>query len=736
MSNLVTTPICGLEADPSYNDYVVAELGQLTAALEQYWQTRRAACEESIKRLKPLANDGDAELKWQAFCANRTRFLALFLNTGLKASGDPLGSLWPRSVAREAVRSLSREIRVELSIPFQTEPLKFLCIAHGQAAYRLRESPFPGGQEYFELGRSYVSLFLGTSCLFTIVPSGNYVISNTFEYTKDGVTWNSGDILPKAFSGELTAFQADLREAENSFAPLWRTWNRRSELVRRTADLNMIDQSAKAWATVRLPDEQKLEILRRMALFEQGDPGAPRGLLLKGPPGNGKSLIGRTMAETLNCDFQKLSLADIKEENIGASGRRVREIWNHARSNRPAIIFVEECDSVFGKRGAAETDAIAEEIVGAFLPEWDGIEQTSGIMVIGASNRPDRLDDGILSRFGWEMEISLPDAHFRLEILEQELKAIGTDIQLPDELATMTQGMSGRDLRHLASSAKAFAHPAKPTINDLVSAVAAAKNRGSVEVELPATWESLAVDTSNLERLKLISTLLRDFESWRAKGVSVPKSLLLTGSDAGIKRQIARTLKYETGMSLLMPTVADLKANFSGQSGNRVRMIAEKARSMSPAILLLERLEFIAPNRDIPNSSDSFTNEIVGQLTQEVERLRGGGSFVFLLGSTGKPDEVDEELLHCFDERMVVSLPDTDARVKLFTNLLAAKKIGFSLNDGAFLLAQLTDGKGLDSTELESWLKAAEKRALLRAISNGGPEHYEIGLDDFETFSQ
>src|SRR5260370_30914362 len=97
------------------------------------------------------------------------------------------------------------------------------------------------------------------------------------------------------------------------------------------------------------------------AMFDSLE-AAPRGLLLHGPTGTGKSLIARTLAETLSCDFQNLSLADIKQEHLGASGRRVREIWEHARKHRPSIIFIDECEGVFGCRGAAETDVIAADV--------------------------------------------------------------------------------------------------------------------------------------------------------------------------------------------------------------------------------------------------------------------------------------------------------------------------------------------------------------------------------------
>jgi hypothetical protein len=233
----------------------------------------------------------------------------------------------------------------------------------------VRASTFPAGHERFELGKAYVTAFLGETCLFTIVPSGNYVTLNTFEFVKDGVAWSSGEVLPKVFAQTLVEFQVDLRDAERSFAPLCALWNEIAQLARETANLDRVDRSAREWRKVHIPDEQKLDILRRMELFEAGDPAAPRGLLLQGPSGTGKTLIARTLANTASCDFQKLSLADIKERDLGASGQRVREIWNHARSHRPAIIFIDECDGVFGRRGAAETDVIASDIVQAFLPE-------------------------------------------------------------------------------------------------------------------------------------------------------------------------------------------------------------------------------------------------------------------------------------------------------------------------------------------------------------------------------
>jgi len=469
-----------------------------------------------------------------------------------------------------------------------------------------------------------------------------------------------------------------------------------------------------------------------MELFENGDPAAPRGLLLHGPTGTGKSLIARTLAETLSCDFQNLSLANIKQEHLGASGRRVREIWEHARTHRPSIIFIDECDGVFGRRGAAETDVIAADVVGSFLPEWDGIEQISGIMVIGATNKRSMLDDAIISRFGWEMEVPLPGAAERRKILEQELRANRIEMELPDAAASLTQGMSGRDIRNLAAATKSLAYPNAPTSVHLSEAAGNARKRGNAQVGRAETWDSLALEPSALERLKLVSALLRDAEKWRAQGVGVPNSLLLTGSDGGIKRQLAQTLSNESGLTFLAPTLSDFKANYSGQSGNRVKLFFERARASSPAIVFVDRLDMIAPSRNMANATDALSNEIIGQLTQECERTQYSDGHVFLLGATNNPDQVDPEVLGCFQEKMAVALPNRDARIKLFTRLLMEKKIDFSLDDGAILLAELTEGKSLDSRDIENSVQAAQQKALLRAVRNGGPEHYSITLDDFE----
>jgi len=357
-------------------------------------------------------------------------------------------------------------------------------------------------------------------------------------------------------------------------------------------------------------------------------------------------------------------------------------------------------------------------------------------MVIGATNRRDALDDAIISRFGWEAEIPNPGNSERRTILEQELQAIGVLLPLPDDIGTSIQGMSGRDIRNLAASTKSLAHPDKPTVEHLYEAAKAARKRGSVRVSHSDTWETLAIDGSSLERLQLISALLRDAERWSSQKVGIPRNLLLTGPDSGLKTQLAQVLANETGLTLLAPTLSDLKARVLGESGNRVKLLFERARSTAPTILFLDRLENVAPNRGIAGAMDPLTNEISGQMVQECERIQNTESQIFLLGSASNLGQVDSAVLDCFHEEMAIGLPGHAARIKLFTQLLADKKISFPLADGALLLAQMTERQAMGSRDVENLVRSAEQRALLRAVRNGGPENYSIALDDFDSLRQ
>ncbi|HTF68618.1 MAG TPA: ATP-binding protein [Edaphobacter sp.] len=209
------------------------------------------------------------------------------------------------------------------------------------------------------------------------------------------------------------------------------------------------------------------------------------------------------------------------------------------------------------------------------------------------------------------------------------------------------------------------------------------------------------------------------------------KPLLLEGPAGSGKTQIARTLANESGLGFLAATTADVKANFLGQSGNRVKQLFERARANAPVILFLDELDIIAPART--GGNDALTDEIVGQLLQELDGIQSRDSEVFLLAATNHAEQIDRAVLSRFQERLAIPLPDLDGRERLLTVLLQKKRLSFSLEEGSHTLAAMSEGKGMSGRDLKSWVSRAERKALPRAIVAGGPQHFALMVDDFDS---
>jgi SpoVK/Ycf46/Vps4 family AAA+-type ATPase len=204
------------------------------------------------------------------------------------------------------------------------------------------------------------------------------------------------------------------------------------------------------------------------------------------------------------------------------------------------------------------------------------------------------------------------------------------------------------------------------------------------------------------------------------------KPLLLERPAGSGKTEIARTLGNEGGLGFLAATTADVKANFLGQSGNRVMQLFERAPANAPVILFLDELDIIAPARN--GSNDALTDEIVGQLLQELDGIQSRDSEVFLLAATNHVDQIDRAVLSRFQETLAIPLPDLIGRQRLKTVFLQKKRLAFDLQEGARALAEVSEGKGMSGRDLGSWIGRAEQKALLRAIAAGGPDHFALTL--------
>jgi len=720
-------------ANPSYNGCVITEPDDMSAALDQYWIRRKASRMAAVERLELPAHDAEAARVWDAHCQRHLGFLTRLLRVGAAAFEQALLSnlQWSRKMARDAHSLFLRDARLEIRISLGHDLSRVVRAPGTQGSYDVVE--YARYDTASEPGRVAIAICWKGQDLAILLPPEEFTILDTFVLNEGQASWNTADILPRAFLSVVPEFRDELQAAEQAFAALHRTWEAADQLALARKQLEGIDRVSELWRRVHIPEHQKLELLRRLELFEDDDPGAPRGLLLKGPSGTGKTWIARTIAETLNCHIQLLSLPDFKRPNLGESAQEVRAKWDKARCQQPSIMFVDDCEGVLTRRGANQADKISEEIVESFLPEWDGVRERSRILLIGATNRPDLLDDAILSRFGWVMEIQLPDRESRKEIFAQELRALGMTAPTPANIGELTQGMSGRDLLNLAAALHSHTSTGDPTEEEIGRAVTSIRRVRNSGVDAEFTWETLILDDGILERFRTICTLWKEADHWSAHGVSITGSVLLIGPSGAGKERSAKTIARESGLNFLAPTIAQLKAMILGGSANLVQQLFERGRSMAPVIIFLNNLDKLTPRQSPYEAKDRLAEEIASQLQQEMNSGISSGRRVFLVGATRDADLVDEDVVSFFAERIELPFPDAQLRVRLLTTFLASKKLNFPLEEGAFKLAGMLNGGNVSAGDLARCVQAAEQRALARAIREGGPEHLRIKLEDFQT---
>jgi len=187
---------------------------------------------------------------------------------------------------------------------------------------------------------------------------------------------------------------------------------------------------------------------------------APRGILLYGPPGTGKTLLAKAVAHESKANFISIKGPEVMSKWVGESEKAVRELFKKARQVAPTIVFLDELDSIAPRRGTYSGSHVTDSVVNQLLTSIDGLESMEGVIVIGATNRPDILDPGLLrpGRFDKLILTRTPDKKARLEILKIHTKGmpLADDVNIK-ELADLCENYSGADLEALCREAAMIA---------------------------------------------------------------------------------------------------------------------------------------------------------------------------------------------------------------------------------------------------------------------------------------
>lgn len=468
--------------------------------------------------------------------------------------------------------------------------------------------------------------------------------------------------------------------------------------------------------------------LRHPELFKRLGVEAPKGVLLHGPPGTGKTLLAKAVAHETNANFYTIGGPEIMSKFYGESEERLREIFKKAEENAPAIIFIDEIDSIAPKREEVSGE-VERRVVAQLLSLMDGMSSRGKVVVIGATNRINAIDPALRrpGRFDREMEIGVPDREGRLEILQIHTRGmpLEKDVDL-GVIANMSHGFVGADLQAVAKEAGIRALrrvlpeidltteniPSEilkkiiVTMDDFLSVIKEIEPSAlrEVFVEVPdVNWEDIG-------GLKDVKQELQEAVEWPLKyhGLFVhsdatpPKGILLYGPPGTGKTLMAKAAAHESEANFISIKGPELLSKWVGESEKGVREVFRKARQAAPCIVFFDEIDAIAPTRGSLGSDSHVTERVISQLLTEMDGLEVLSN-VIIIAATNRPDIIDAALLRPgrFDRLLYVPPPDKEARMQILKIHTSKKPLADDVNIDT--LANQTEGyTGADIAALAS----------------------------------
>jgi len=427
------------------------------------------------------------------------------------------------------------------------------------------------------------------------------------------------------------------------------------------------------------------EVFRRLGI----EP--PRGILLSGPPGCGKTLLAKVLAHESESSFHVINGPEIMNKYYGESEARLREIFKEAKEKAPSIVFIDEIDAIAPKREEVFGD-VEKRVVAQLLALMDGLSERGNVVVIGATNRPESIDPALRrpGRFDREIEVGVPNTEARLEIIQIHTRGmpLAADVDL-QSLASQLHGYTGADIRALCREAAIKAlrkylpkielevdkiplevvMRMEVTMNDFLEA--------SKEI-VPTALREMYVEAPSfgfdrVGGLEKAKKRLRENVIWPLQnpsgfikaGIRPPVGCLLYGPPGCGKTLLARALAYECGVNFISVKGPELLSKWVGESERAIREIFKKAKNAAPTIILFDEIDSIASSRASPEEYFEGHRSL-GQLLTELDGLTGREK-VFVVGATNRPDLIDPSLIRPgrLDLRIYIDPPTEKERLEI-----------------------------------------------------------------------
>ncbi len=428
--------------------------------------------------------------------------------------------------------------------------------------------------------------------------------------------------------------------------------------------------------------------LRHPELFQRLGIDPPKGVLMHGPPGTGKTLLARVVASEAEASFFLINGPEILGKMQGESEERLREVFNQARDQSPAIIFIDEVDSIAPKREQVGGEA-ERRLVAQLLTLMDGLEPRQNVMVIGATNRVDAVDEALRrpGRFDREIIIGVPDQDGRREILGVHTRGmpVAEDLDL-DEMARITYGFVGADLSALCREAAMDAvrrilpeldlkdgipseqlerlEVTRADFDNALKRVQPSAMR-EIMIQVPNVgWKDIGGLSQVRERMQeSIELPLKAPERFRDLGIQPAKGFLLYGPPGTGKTLLAKAVAREAEANFVATKSSDLLSKWYGESEQQVARLFRRARQVAPTVIFIDEVDSLVPARGGGLGEPAVTERVVNTILSEMdglEELQG----VVVIGATNRPNLVDPALLRPgrFDELIYVPVPDQESR--------------------------------------------------------------------------
>ncbi len=461
----------------------------------------------------------------------------------------------------------------------------------------------------------------------------------------------------------------------------------------------------------------------------------PKGVLLYGPPGCGKTLLARAVAGEAGAAFYSISGSDFVEMYVGVGAARMRDLFKQAHENAPAIVFIDEIDAVARKRQSSgpQSGGSSDEqgqSLNQLLTEMDGFSRAAGTIVIAATNRPDDLDAALLrpGRFDRSISVDRPDEQGRAAILKVHArgKPIAADVDMA-RIASRAIGFTGADLESIMNEAALLAARAgrqdisQTELDDALTRIIEAperqrrlsmRDRSMGQQTLGAervTFADVAGIGTALDELSEIRDFLSDPSRFEAMGARFPRGFMLVGPPGTGKTLLARAVAGESNAAFLTVAATEFTEVFVGEGAARVRDLFAQARAMAPTIVFIDEIDAIGARRGASADGHREREQTLNQILIELDGFRDRDG-VIVMAATNRPEILDPALVRAgrFDREITVALPDREGRRAILQVHVGTKNFGPDVDLDA--IAGIT--RGLSGADLANVMNEA---ALLAA---------------------